>query len=246
MRDAQEPTALFVLAPSARSGTNFLARSLVECGPFEFPTDRIGGEDYLLNSADLLMEYTKTTCNQWRKWIADREELDRMRRMLLKSIGQGILRYIQGAVVSSQGKLLVKTPSPTNLGLFPHLFPEAQLLILVRDGRDTVQSLRTAWPDESYAYWMEQWAAGARETVAFIENDGKPLENRLWKLVKYEDLCTEGRDTMRDLLKFVKVSADDFDWEKVDNQPLYGPSFACSNEGRFEWRIESKPENFQP
>jgi hypothetical protein len=112
-----------------RSGTNFLANLLVihpDCGSPKVH------EDYLLAQAQHLERYVAGVCSHWKpEWELGQSDV-------FAALGDGLLRLLGQGV--DRRRLVTKTPSVQNLPLVFKLFPQAQLLLLVRDGRAVAES----------------------------------------------------------------------------------------------------------
>ena len=57
-------------------------------------------------------------------------------------------------------RLVTKTPTVKNLGLFFQLFPTSKLLVLVRDGRSVVESAVRTF-DRPYGHAAREWASSS-------------------------------------------------------------------------------------
>ena len=124
---------IFILGIQPRSGTYFLSNLLIlhpDCGP----PDPVW-EDFLVAHSDLLAQYSDSVSGHWdEKWGVDQE----VQADLDAALGRGLSRFL-----SERGKgsrLITKTPRADNLDLFFRFFPDAHLLILVRDGRAITES----------------------------------------------------------------------------------------------------------
>ena len=148
--------------------------------------------------------------------------------------------------IAEDKRLLAKTPGAYNSDKFFHLFPDAKLLILVRDGRDAVESAVRSWPNRSYEYWTKQWTRGARSILSLVQGDRADLRGKSWELVKYEDLVERPEETVRDLLNFLGINPINFDWSRLDRLPVHGSSQYPDENGQVTGRKLEKSENFKP
>ena len=236
-------TPVFIASPTERSGTNLLAAALVESGHFEFPTeDRLLGEDFLLFRADLLVQYCDETVRNWTPWVPDEQELARRRTLLLHHIGDGLLRYSLSE--NTKRSIVFKTPRPDNLHLLPEIFPKAKLLVIIRDGRDVVDSQCKAWPEETRMEWARNWAQGARRVIEFLRSaPGSPFHSS-YRLLRYEDLIRRESGCLPGVMKFLGFE-DSLSWKQFDELPVYGSSYLSpSNEKSFQWVVVPKPAGF--
>ena len=80
------------------------------------------------------------------------------------------------------------------------LFPQARLLILVRDGRSVVESTVKSF-GTSYELSMQRWAEAARIILEFQKNNQNKSGNFL--IVRYEDLLD---NLEKELIRILKRS----------------------------------------
>lgn len=121
---------LFIIGVLNRSGTNYLGDLLRILPEFEMPTLK---EDYVLEHAACLGEYVAKSAHRWRS-------IDNAEGTMLRCLGDGILSFLRLGCCRHDSRILVKTPRPYGLDKFPELFPSAKALLLIRDGRDIVES----------------------------------------------------------------------------------------------------------
>ena len=83
------------------------------------------------------------------------------------------------------------------------IFPQAQFIHLIRDGRDTLLSARKKWPDHRYYrngyYLIKNWTrnVSAGRTAAHWLGPERYLE------IRYEDLVTSPRSTTQEICAFL-------------------------------------------
>jgi hypothetical protein len=227
-----------------RSGTNLLGFLLIESGCCQWPLrDHVQAEDYFLKHAHLIEEYGDKTCQEWRRFIQDEQELERRKNLLLQSIGQGLVHYASPHTLNAP--IVLKTPDSDNVDLLPRLFPQSRVLFIIRDGRDTVESAATAFPLASYEHWMNCWAEGARRLLEFMERPEENLPTVNWKLIRYEELISEQSPIVQEIFDFLG-SKSELTWRDLHSLPVYGSSYLSRENGKFKWAINAKPENFNP
>ena len=153
--------------------------------------------------------------------VASTDEANRVRRAL-------------SAVVRHQGKdrLTVKMTGPSRIGYLLSVFPDAQFVHVVRDGRAVVQSLLKVdfWREkggydapfweggltaEDLAYWQEdphpavltavQW----KRIVELTELEAKQLDDDAWMTVQYEQFVQDPHATTRKFFAFSGLEDDD-------------------------------------
>jgi hypothetical protein len=93
-----------------------------------------------------------------------------------------------------------KSPSYTShLDFIYRLFPECQIIHVVRDGRDVVMSHRERWGYKSAikATWL--W----RDYVRSARDFGKKISNAQYLEVRYENLVQNPEDTIKSLFEYL-------------------------------------------
>jgi protein-tyrosine sulfotransferase len=231
---------IFILGILPRSGTNFLFNLLrlhPDCGV----TDPIW-EDYVLEPSPLLMEYAQAVYNWWDAadppWAVDESYQAR----LCQHLGRGLISFLSSG--SDKKRLLTKTPCVSNLDNFFKLFPNGYLLILVRDGRDLVESaVRSFGWDRDKT--TRRWAAAAQTIQHFTEaNRGQDLR---CMIVRYEDLYADLDAELRRVLDFVNLDTASYDFSEAYDLPVYGSSEVTKTEDSVHWRPMDRVESdFNP
>ncbi len=149
-----------------------------------------------------------------------------------------------------QRRLVTKTPSVKNLGLFFKLFPAGQLVILIRDGRSVVESSAKTF-DQPYGYAAREWARAARIIQDFqAENPGGA-----YLLVRYEDLYNHVERELRRIFDYLGLDPNSYDYSAAGNLPVRGSSTlrgngtssrqSCVANG-IHWNPVEKPAAFNP
>lgn len=148
-----------------------------------------------------------------------------------------------------------KTPGyARHLSTLTAIFPGAQFVHVVRDGRDVALSLlRTGLGPRSVYTAARCW----KDHVVAARRDGAPLGSQQFKEVRYEDLAARPELTMRELCDFLEVPFDQgvlrptpIDWRTSPS--TFGPRRAGhisdselvrSNAGK--WRQELPPREVE-
>ena len=130
------------------------------------------------------------------------------------------------------------------LEVFCELFPEAPVLLLVRDGRSVGESLHTGFR-RSYTGAIKAWRAGAREIAAFARLAPSAWPDLPWRIVRYEDLVADPAAGISDLLDFLRLDPAGFDAERAPDLPVYGSSFV-KVDGGLTWQPVEKDHGFDP
>ena len=192
----QEKMPVYIMSPMQRCGTNHLADILLLHPDFQLPN--VLEEDFVFEHADLLYEYAERTYQRWRglRWI---DNPDECRHLLQLHLGQGILSFLANQIAANK-RLLLKTPDCNHIDKFFLFFPGVKLLLLMRDGRDVVESAVRKWPKRSDEYWMRQWAKGSRRILDFIQGMGRESRGKTWELVRYEELVERPEATVKGMM----------------------------------------------
>lgn len=234
--------SVFIVGVHRRCGSNFVAEALRLHAAFGMPEPIV--EDYLLEFAHLLKQYVdQTLAKRWKTRLDDPDEFDAMQVSVFRRLGDALTSVLCHQLEPGK-RLLTKTPDPHNLDLFFTLFPQARLVLLVRDGRDVAESSYRSWPSESRAHWMRTWAQGARSILDFVQGPGQACADR-WKLCRYEELCNDRRE-FYSLLEFVGISPDTYPWAEFESLPLFGSSVYRGGRKDLHWDPVARPENFRP
>jgi hypothetical protein len=227
---------IFVLGILQRSGTNHLHELLAlhpdTAAPYPV------WEDHVLHEAQRLAAYAAAVRRRWNpKWGLGAQD----EALLLRRLGDGVLAFLSER--ARRGRLLTRTPSVANLALFPALFPEAKLVLLVRDGRALVESgVRSfGWRYESR---FRRWSLAARSVLDFDRSRSHAGQH---VIVRYEDLVTSLEPTLRALFAFLELDAGAYDFAKAAALPVRGSSTARRHDGApLDWQALSRPADFDP
>jgi protein-tyrosine sulfotransferase len=238
----QEKATVYIMTPMQRCGTNHLADLLMLHPDFQLP--KVLEEDFVFEHADLLYEYGERMYQRWKrlKWIDNPEEC---RRLLELHLGQGLLSFLHNQVDENK-RLLLKTPDCNNIDKFFLFFPSVKLVILIRDGRDVVESAVRKWPKQSDEHWMRRWAAGSRRILDFMQGPGRESRGKSWELVQYEELVERPEASIKEIADFLGVNELAFDWDRLAKLPVRGSSVVLDTQGRVSGAAVEKPSDFSP
>lgn len=236
-REAPEtPQApIFILAPQARTGTNYLwelLRRHPSCAPGRPPI----WEDYFLIHAPRLVRFAGEAQASWDpSWGPTRH----LRADLLRHLGDGIVSFLTS---NPDRRLVTKSPTIANLDVFFDLFPAADLLLLVRDGRDVAASgMKTfGWTLEDAA---RSWAWGVDTVLDFV---AAHRDERV-RIVRFEHLVDEPQEALSDLLAWLGLDPAAYDFEALADVPVRGSS-SYRGEGAdgVHWRPLPRRPEFRP
>jgi len=234
---------VFIIGIHRRSGTNFLADAICLTSRFSLPVPIY--EDYLLQYSNMLVDYVQLTAHeQYEKRFTEKPEAySECRRLMLRSIGDGLLAFLR-SYVADGCRILTKTPDPWNLVNFFALFPDALLIIIVRDGRDCVESAKWAFPGRSYIYWMTTWAANARTILNFLNRVSPRHEGQII-VTRYEQLLSDESEMER-ILEFIGCCPRDYPWDAFHALPVRGSTFFKGEKDTLHWQPVNKTNDFQP
>jgi hypothetical protein len=194
-------------------------------------------EDFFLDRSDDLFRFAERARKKWDPGWGWPEDID---DHLLRCLGDALVSFLE----CEPGKrLVVKNPSVRNLDRFFSLFPSAQLIILVRDGRSVVQSGMASFGWD-FASSVREWAEAADEIEKFTRSSG---EQSRFLMVRYEDLVTDLRPQLERILDFCRLDRSSFDFAKAARMPVYGSSeFFGPERTSLHWRAVARDETFAP
>jgi len=234
---------LFILAPLNRSGTNFIEKALLLHPALAVPS--IFTEDYLLRYSDLLIEYYERTSPHWslHNKVPDP---DVIRDAFLQHLGISLLDFFR-PYTSAGKRLLLTTPRPHNLDNMSTLFPEAQMVIIIRDGRDTVESAAKTFKHKGHAHWMKQWAVGSDYVLEFMHAHRRD-EGARWICIRFEEMYDNTNAVVERVLEFAQLDGGQYDWEALRTLPVYGSSsnMTFDNAQQPIWGATSRDRSFDP
>ncbi len=160
----------------------------------------------------------------------------------LPLFGASLMAYLHSFVPEGK-RVLVKIPDVQYLGYFYTVFPCEHLLLLLRDGRDVVNSTIRTWPGMDFSDLCRQWDLSAK---AMLESQDKNTDTPtgFW-LTKYEDVVGDPVKFARKACERFQLSQDDFPFERISEISVRGSS-AIKNEGKVSWNAAEKPVGFNP
>lgn len=194
-------------------------------------------EDYLLRNSHHLAEFVTAAQGSWDPVWGPTDEL---RAPLAASLGDALVRFM---TIDPDRRLLTKSPSLDNLELFFDFFPQAHLIVLVRDGRDVVDSgmVTFGWKLENAA---RAWANGIDRVQRFMAREDVPTEQ--CSVVRYEDLVHRVDTTLPRLLRELRLSEDGIDIAAVAGLPVRGSSQFKGTAEDIHWHPVPRGDAFNP
>jgi hypothetical protein len=233
--DSAQP--IFIVSPAPRSGTNYFLDLLClhpACAPYPVY------EDFFLAYSHLLALYARATGQMA---LRPKSALpQRYDHLLQASLGDGLARMIQAQVPGKRAVL--KTPSLGGLDNFHLLFPDAKLLIILRDGRDQVESFLNSFPARNprFHQLVRGWAGsvtGLRRHLARMDRLAYP-----YLLVRYEDLFIRNQTELRRVFAFCGLDPEAYDYARAAQLPIRGSSEHLRQGS--EWKPVPRTPEFQP
>jgi protein-tyrosine sulfotransferase len=163
-------------------------------------------------------------------------------RDFLPLFASSFIAYLYSSVPEGQ-RMLLKVPGVRYLSRFYSAFPYENLLVLVRDGRDVVQSTVKTWPQLRFSFVCRRWKRSAEMVLECHKHySAKP---RGYWLARFEDV-------VRDPAAFVREACEQFDldesrypFEKIRQIPIRGSS-STPKQGKVVWDAVDKPKGFDP
>jgi hypothetical protein len=259
---ARNARPVFILGIAERSGTTYL-QDILRLHP-DCDVDGVELEEHhFVTYADMLVEYVEAASRRW-KSPRGAEQVEQDRELVYRCLGDGLISYMREDLRNRRGwaglspddkprrALVTKTPCVANLDLFFKLFPDAYLLILIRDGRAVVESaVRTFY--KNFVQEARQWAQRAQCIIQFASSEMS--RGRRYMIVRYEDLYRNTDDEVKKILSFLDLEISRYDFNAAHNVPVKG-SCTLRSEGAewpesfvapgIHWAPVPKPPDFSP
>jgi hypothetical protein len=241
----KKKSPIFILGITKRSGTNFLHDLLGQ-----HPDCHLGGpiwEHYLLENAELLGLYARFVYNRWSPNWKVKETMGPP-DLLYEYLGRGLISFLNLQLLNEDGtqvtsvRLITKSPSVENLPYFFKLFPQAQLLIIIRDGRAVTESYVRSFK-RSYETSIREWNDGAKTILQFEEKFRE--SDYKYLIVKYEDLFQSTETELTKIFHFLGLDVTQYDFNVALNLPIRGSS-ELTNQGSLHWKGVKKTPDFDP
>jgi len=253
---------VFILGIAERSGTTYL-QDLLRLHP-DCDADGLElNEDHFVAFSHLLVEFVNSASRNWKPWWGEKE-LEDDRLLVCRCLGDGLIAYLNQqvyrrrlltgvAVPDKPLKVLVtKTPDVSNLNLFFKMFPNAHLLILVRDGRAVVESAMGTFY-RRFEWAARQWADRAATILRFVKERSDPSDRYL--VIRYEDLYRDNAKELHRILRFLQLDPNLYDFDSADKLPVRGSSSLRRKDAQvtssfiapgIHWLPVPKSPNFNP
>jgi len=237
---AQQHNPIILLSACPRSGSNYLEALLslhLQCRKSRFP------EDMFLANSETLLNFCRSVAESWDDWWSSRL---RGPFGLATHIGAALLRFAapdpdeEGPV--SDCRLMLRSPTTEGIAAATTLFPNAHVVVLVRDGPATVESGRRSfgWP---YEEAMLAWRHSVRRILSFLAG----VDGRRCLLIRFEDLAADPAREIARVIDFLGLDPLLYPFDRVDEIPVFGSSsFGRADGERVHWRPIPKDPSFDP
>ena len=246
----------FILGVGQRSGTNYIYNLLKQhpacIGPGPI------WQDYVLEKSSLLTEYVN---HIYQRWNPNWEVTNKVAPpdTLLRYFGESIERFLRLQITNesintnvpqeentkqnSSTIFLTKTPSVTGLENIFEIFPEAFLILIIRDGRTVVESGVRSF-DWDYEIATRKWAAAANTIYQIKKKYENTSKNFL--IIKYEDLFTDEKSELIKMFNYLELNANDYNFDATAELGVTGSSDVRKQMGNVHWDATKKTQDFNP
>src|SRR5215469_12428162 len=238
--NSERPNPIMLLSAYPRSGSNYLENLLSlhpQCRRSKVP------EDFFLANSDTLLNFCRSVADSWDDWWLER--LGGPSRLAMH-IGTALLRFADPGPEEEDAvgdfRLTLRSPTTEGIATATTLFPDAQVLVVVRDGPATVESGRRSfgWP---YEEAMLAWRESVRRILSFLAS----IDGHRCQLIRFEDLTADPAREVARILVFLGLDPALYPFNRVDEIPVFGSSsFGRTNGERVHWRPVPKDPSFDP
>lgn len=183
----------------------------------------------------------------------------------LPFLGKAWLDFLAADVAT--GKIpLFKEPSIDHLESMFQMYLNCKAIFILRDGRDIVASalksdfvmprfrwwkrsqIRRLLPDEDFRILCRQYRDASRDLTNFLSSEAAERYRNQYLVVKYEALVDDSRNQLVEIIEWLDLDPDQFDWEEFGKMPVRGSSFLRGEDGGHDFGIgvERPEEGFDP
>jgi protein-tyrosine sulfotransferase len=226
LSDRADPIFLIGIMP--RSGTNYVYNLLRQHGDVDCVTNADMPEDFLLFHSDLLLRYADVVAAWWVQYWrpgrgarATKARRHESRSAIAAALGRGLVGVLEGPDTRGR-RVATKTPVVRSMDNVFALFPEAQVVVLVRDGRDQVASAVRSY-GWNIDFAMHRWAEAARTVTAFDDAHAQDDPPR-HMILRYEDVIDDPETSLTRMFSFLGLRTDGYDFTVHERLPVYGSS----------------------
>jgi len=241
IRGTEYSPAIFIHGVLPRSGTNYLA-NLFARHPDIYPHPQRFSEFPLLSITDKVIHLQNDFARVYRRNAEVLKPLE-----FNACLNSGLLKYLQD-LVGLNKTMLFKFPGVHYVDLFRALFPNDYLILLLRDGRDVVESSLKTFQQgifrKRFSQYCREWHYAAK-TILKYRLDGFATNARTL-VVRYEDLFSDPETTMREILRKTGMELDKYDFTNLGNMPIRGSSDLEEQPGGVHWEPMEPHGQFNP
>ena len=256
----------FLHGARVRSGSNYLGM-IMSCNPHiqQVPPGKTTDEFPLLIDMDA---WTNAFGQFVRRWKGDSGLFEL--RPFLRHLGTAWSTYLIDTFSLQPGHVFLKYSNVHNIEKFFDLFPDAKLILLVRDGRDNVaSSVRAGLAPRAHKTLADSakmrlnnlfqrdfvtaardWAAAVKKIASFDEEFEKSRFASQYMILRYEDIYQNPRTMAERVFAFMEVPCDGAILDAVENAEVMGSSFygksGQEDAKKPNWVATPKTEAFQP
>jgi hypothetical protein len=238
--NSQRQSPIILLSACPRSGSNYLENLLLlhpQCRRSKVP------EDFFLANSETLLNFCRSVADSWDDWWLER--LGGPSRLAMH-IGTALLRFAypapEGEDPGGDLHLVLRSPTTEGIATATILFPDARVLVVVRNGPATVESGHRSfrWP---YEEAMLAWRQSVRRILSYLAS----IDGPRCYLVRFEDLTADPARAITRILVFLGLDPATYPFNRVDGIPVFGSSsFGRTNGERVHWRPVPKDASFDP
>jgi len=198
------------------------------------------GEDFIIHNSGKLYEHMNELKSCWsNSWKGMDKEL--YYENYFELIRKGILEFLMPLNIKNQQYCITKTPSVVNIEYATKLFPKSKFIILVRDGKNVIESGVVGF-NWDYKSAIKKHALYGNYIVRFMK---KNKNNPNVILIRYEDILKDGKNELTKLFNQFNLDPNKFDYSQIDSTPVYGSSF-LKKENKVTWQPIEKNDDFNP
>lgn len=237
IRGNDHKPAILIQGVMPRCGSNYVAEIIgYHPNVYSFPNEIY--EFPLLNCVDDLLLMQNRFFQYYPRNKTKIGEID-----FLPLFGSALIAYLYSFVPNDK-ILLVKSPYVENLNFFFQIFPYENLVLVLRDGRDVVNSTLKTWPDKyTFSDICSSWNRNANMILNF--NSYFKNNTNSFIYIKFEEAINNPFDFIKQLCKKFNLDENIYPYDRLNSVPVIGSS-SLKSEGKVNWKRVEKPKNFNP
>ena len=161
----------------------------------------------------------------------------------LPLFGSAFINYLYSLDNDKHKYISITRPSVKFLNYFFDIFPYENLVLLMRDGRDVVNSYFHSSSKASFPGLCVRWNDSAQMMLLFISHYQEKRERFLY--VRFEDVVADPAGFIKSFCKHFHIASSMYPFEKIASIPVVGSS-TMKHDGKVTWKPIKKPEGFNP